>query len=184
MKTTTHKRTLKLKGVFYTLFLGVMILNGACSAAGSSDSEQNVGISTVVTKQSYKWQRVIMNSTSPPFFGSAVRALAFGNGMFVAGSDIGMISWSTDGGSTWGTPYNIVSVQAAGTDISIKKYNTVIRAIKFLEGKFVAVGNSGLIAWSSDPSDGNSWNTTSSVALGTTDIETTINSELSIVRAG
>src|SRR5208282_982254 len=82
--------------------------------------------------------RFFYKATSTPFGSANIYSIAFGNGVFVAGSTGGTIARSTDNGVTWGSlitnPFG-----SAG-----------IYSIAFGNGVFVACGTGGTIAWSTD----------------------------------
>jgi hypothetical protein len=86
--------------------------------------------------------------------GKYPRAVAFGNGTFVAGGTSGKMAYSTDG-KTW----TAISDSTFGTNS--------IDAIAYGNNKFVAVGDDGKMATSTD---GKTWTAVSDSKFGTTDI--------------
>jgi len=80
------------------------------------------------------------------YYNNTIRAIAYGNGKFVAGGEEGKMAYSTDG-ITW----------TAVTDSTIwdlvenkKTYKTSINAIAYGDGKFVAGGGYGKMAYSTN----------------------------------
>ena len=80
------------------------------------------------------WGSLISN----PFGGSYISSIAYGNGVFVAGTTDGKIARSTDGGATWGSL------------ISNPFGSSIIASIAYGNGVFVAGTADGKIARSLD----------------------------------
>ena len=81
---------------------------------------------------------------------SAIYAIAYGNGMFVAGGDTGTMATSTDG-ATWTAVTYTSSTFWRYFDTSSSTGKTAsIYAIAYGNGKFVAVGSGGQMAYSTD----------------------------------
>jgi hypothetical protein len=111
--------------------------NGAYIMGGGSN-DTCISVSTDGTT----W--IPVNTASLVSF-SKVTSIAYGNGMFVAGSSYGRIAWSDDNGATW--------TEADNGQVLTNGVNEIIYA----NGKFVAAGdasNQQRIAYSTD---GKNW---------------------------
>jgi len=81
--------------------------------------------------------RFFFKAVNSPFGTNNIYAVAYGNGVFVAGGVGGGIARSTDGGVTWGSYIG-------------NPFTTYIDSIAYGNGVFVALGNNGQIARSTD----------------------------------
>jgi hypothetical protein len=89
----------------------------------------------------------------PEFYNDSILCVAYGGNTFIGGTYASVLSYSSDGGSTWAlAKYPLFSV--SGTPLSI-------RAIAYGNDKFVAVGVYGNIAYASS-SDITNWTATTS----------------------
>jgi hypothetical protein len=103
--------------------------------------------------------------TDSTFGTSRIQSIAWGNGKFVAGGEDGKMAYSADG-VTWtavdtGTLFDYVN--SSGTTVK-----AAINAIAYGNGKFVAVGSSGKMAYSAD---GETWTAVSDSTFGTSPIQ-------------
>jgi len=100
--------------------------------------------------------------TDPDYYKAPVKikAIAYGNGTFVAGGEYGKMGYSTNNGATW------TAVPNESNPFYVDKYSgNQINAIAYGNGKFVAVGSDkDLIAYSSD---GINWTAVTASAFGT-----------------
>jgi len=114
------------------------------------------------------WTKVVDDSifyTGPDYNKDPVdiAGIAYGNGKFVAGSWYGKMAYSTNDGATWTAVVNASNPFY----VNETKYSgNLIQAIAYGNGKFVAVGDNGKMAYSSD---GINWTATDS-KFGTTPI--------------
>ena len=93
----------------------------------------------------WKWKY----DSSTTVYTAAIFAIAYDNGRFVAGGGRGKMAYSDDNGVTWKAvadskfPSMIVSSQTVADDLNI-------RAIAYGDGRFVAGGGAGKMAYSTD----------------------------------
>jgi hypothetical protein len=118
------------------LFVFMLAAAGCENPAG--DRGANNGEKTELPAIPLNWTKA---ANVPDAMPGEIQTVCYGNGVFVAGSreNDGRIAWSDDGGATW-----------HGLNGAATTFGTNFVHVRFLNGRFWAVGGGGHMAYSPD----------------------------------